>query len=161
MRRLRHPTRGAAAPARRRAAAGGALAAWLLASACYGYVPTPQPRPDAPVRVELTDAGTVEMAGAVGPGMELVDGRLLSAGADSLVLAVTMTTSRRGAETDWRSERIAIRAAPWPRSACGGSRAAARRRRSPPASPPWWPSAAGFNLGQSAGAGGRQPPAPQ
>lgn len=93
---------------RARLAAHSTLAAWLL-SACYGYVPVAQPpAAEAQVRVTLTDAGTATMVGAVGPSIELIDGRLVRADADSVVLGVTQTTSRRGVESDWRGERIAV-----------------------------------------------------
>ena len=110
---MRHPQPPAPArfphAARRAAPVRLLLVAVCVTGACYGYVPAPpSPRPDAPVRIELTDAGTVEVASAVGPGMEMIDGRLLRADADSVVVGVTLTTSRRGVETDWRGERIAV-----------------------------------------------------
>jgi hypothetical protein len=136
--------------------------AWLL-NACYGYVPSTQPpSSDAQVRVTLTDAGTAALVGAVGPSVELIDGRVISANADSIILGVTMTTSRRSIETDWRGERIAV-----PRSAVAsvGVRRLARARTAlavAGGAALLIGGAIGFNIaGNPSGAGGRPGPNPQ
>lgn len=95
-----------------RAAVCTAAAATL--GACYQYTPTLNPvaGTGAPVQVTLTDAGSIAVASQVGPRIEAIEGLCTDATADSLVLSVTQTTARGGADTFWKGERVAV-----PRSA--------------------------------------------
>lgn len=81
---------------------------------CYQYVPVRATTPpeQAEARVELTDDGSTALTGLLGPGVELVDGRIQRADRDSVILLVSQTTVRGGREDSWRGERIAV-----PRSA--------------------------------------------
>ena len=90
----------------------------LLAAAavagCYSYTPilaTPEDV-STPVRLHLTDAGSVALAPLIGPQVEDVDGRLISAADTVFELAMLQTDDRRGVETPWRGERVTF-----PRSA--------------------------------------------
>lgn len=81
---------------------------------CYEYAPTLNPVASAtgPVQVTLTDAGSLAVAGQVGPRIAAIEGLCTSATPDSLVLSVTQTTARGGSDTFWKGERVAV-----PRSA--------------------------------------------
>ncbi len=89
-------------------------AAAAVLSACYQYAPTPNATPGAktPVQVTLTDAGSVTLASQVGPRIETIQGLYTLATPDSVILAVTQTSARGGADTFWQGERVAV-----PRSA--------------------------------------------
>ncbi|WP_396202025.1 hypothetical protein [Gemmatimonas sp.] len=71
-----------------------ALTAWSLMG-CYTYVPVAGR--GVPVtgdgRVVLTDAGTAAMAGPLGPNVREIDGIILRATADSVVMTVAQTTT--------------------------------------------------------------------
>ena len=71
-----------------------ALTAWSLMG-CYSYVPVAGRA--VPVagdgRVVLTDAGTAAMAGPLGPNVREIDGIILRATADSVVMTVAQTTT--------------------------------------------------------------------
>ena len=71
-----------------------ALTAWSLMG-CYSYVPVAGQA--APItgdgRVVLTDAGTAAMAGPLGPNVREIDGIILRATADSVVMTVAQTTT--------------------------------------------------------------------
>lgn len=84
------------------------------AAACYRYTPLAASalRPGTPgeVRVELTAVAGETLAGALGPAVTVVDGRVRATDASRLVLAATRTLQRSGAESAWRGEEVAI---PW------------------------------------------------
>ena len=71
-----------------------ALTAWSLMG-CYSYVPGAGRA--VPVtgdgRVVLTDAGTSAMAGPLGPNVREIEGIILRATADSVVMTVAQTTT--------------------------------------------------------------------
>lgn len=86
------------------------LASVPLLSGCYEYV-----RSDSPallvaraVELVLTDAGSAAETGALGPGIEAVDGLLVSDSAGIAVIAVRRSRSRTGEETAWQGERVAV-----------------------------------------------------
>jgi len=92
---------------RRRAV--GLLVPWLL-SACHGYAassPATVPT-NAPVRVQLTDRATVDLAGALGPSVHLVRGRLTERGDSTLTLHVSSVTRYDGTEESWRGEPVRV-----------------------------------------------------
>jgi hypothetical protein len=60
------------------------------------------------VRLTLTDAGAVALASQVGPRVEVIDGRVQRADADSIVVSVSQTVDRQGVEHDWAGERVAL-----------------------------------------------------
>lgn len=90
---------------------GVALAVAIVAAAgCYEYVPV-APSPTLVgqrVRLELTDAGTVSMASALGPSIDAVEGTLLADSAQVYEVAIAATYARNGAEAYWRGERVDI-----------------------------------------------------
>lgn len=105
-----------------RSPARALLLGWpvIVASAgCYQYTPvrTDAPPPGTRVRVELTDAGSVELASKVGPRVEAIEGVVRSASADTLPLAVSLTVDRAGRESDWKGESVLV-----PRSAMASLR---------------------------------------
>jgi hypothetical protein len=79
-----------------------ALTAWSLLG-CYTYVPVAgTPASGTPVsgtpmigdgRVVLTEAGTAAMTGPLGPNVREIDGIILRATADSVVMTVAQTTT--------------------------------------------------------------------
>jgi hypothetical protein len=93
--------RGRAALRRRRF--GVLLAAIVVSSGCYSYVPS-RPGdvatlPGDEVRVYLTEAGTTDLARFFGPRVASVDAQFIRMGTDStLVLGVTRTRMLNGVE---------------------------------------------------------------
>jgi hypothetical protein len=80
-------------------------------SACHNYVPVgAAPAPvGKPVRVELSDAGAVAMAPAVGPRARVIDGTLREAGPDSsYVVSVEQVTREGGFDETWTRELVTI-----------------------------------------------------
>jgi hypothetical protein len=87
--------------------AAGLLVPWLL-SACHGYAASSATLvpADAPVRVELTDRATVDLAAALGPRARLVRGRVAERADSTLVLRVASVMRSDGTEEDWRGETV-------------------------------------------------------
>jgi hypothetical protein len=79
-------------------------------AACYNYLPlaTPSPEPDTFVAVTLTDAGSEELADALGPGVAVVRGRLLTATEGDLSLSVAGVETHRGDVLAWRGENVLL-----------------------------------------------------
>jgi hypothetical protein len=79
--------------ARRVIGAGLACVAMLIMPACYAYVPakTTATPVATPVRVKLTNPGIVAMESALGQGVNELQGTVLRASTDSLVLNVEQT----------------------------------------------------------------------
>lgn len=86
------------------------LATALLLGACYAYTPitTLPTSPEARVRLELTDAGTAQMAAQVGPGIGSIEGRVAGADADSIRLRTVATTTRTGVQSFWNGEVVVV-----------------------------------------------------
>src|SRR5262245_48806320 len=74
-----------------------ALLSWMLAAACYSYVPvsTAAPPSGSAVRVKLNGAGTSAVAPRFGPSVVAVDGTLSSIGSDG-TLAMSATALQLG-----------------------------------------------------------------
>jgi hypothetical protein len=81
---------------------------------CYESVPIQvnSVQPGTKIRVTLTDAGTDSLARYLGPGVQTVDGKLISATDERLALGVTSVAMRSGQDQYWKGETVAI-----PRSA--------------------------------------------
>lgn len=77
---------------------------------CYSYAPAaPSAVPEGgELRVELTAVAAETLAGQLGADVRAVDGRLRARDAERVVLAVTRTVLRSGAEQEWRGEEVAI-----------------------------------------------------
>jgi hypothetical protein len=62
----------------------------------------------APVRVELTEEGTQEITGQVGPRGSALEGVLTGRSDSSLIFGVTALTRRNGVEETWHGERVSV-----------------------------------------------------
>lgn len=81
---------------------------------CYESVPIQLStvQPGTKIRVTLTDAGTDSLARYLGPGVQTVDGKLISTDESKLALGVNSISMRSGQDQYWKGETVAI-----PRSA--------------------------------------------
>lgn len=86
-----------------------AVAATLLSS-CYEYAAPVSgvAVPGTDVQATLTDLGSAQLGGLIGPRVVSLDGRLERAGGDSVVLVVRKLTLMNGGENAWGGERLAI-----------------------------------------------------
>jgi hypothetical protein len=64
--------------------------------------------PGATARVTLTDRGSVELASALGPRGELLEGRVVESADSALTLSVSTVVRRNGVEESWTGERLSI-----------------------------------------------------
>ena len=87
-----------------------ALLATGVTSGCYTYRNTAVGDAVimAPVRVELTETGSQEITGQVGPRGSALEGVLTSRSDSSLILGVTALTRTNGVEETWHGERVTI-----------------------------------------------------
>jgi hypothetical protein len=87
-----------------------ALASVLLVAGCYSYRPLETPTPLSGTRVEanLTDAGSVQMASQIGPGMTSVRGEVLQSDSQAVLLALTSVVGRNEQEVFWNGEQVRI-----------------------------------------------------
>lgn len=85
------------------------VCAWL-GLGCYNYVPLTQPEPEPGTRlaVDLTDSGTDVLSRYLGPNVTQVEGRLLRAMPDTLVLSAQVVTDREGIGHFWRGEAVSL-----------------------------------------------------
>lgn len=83
---------------------------FVVVGACYRYVPAGDRAAvsGTQIEVELTDAGVVDLARLLGPNTTMIRGRLRSAESDTMHLAVSSITKRRGDEEFWSGEALAI-----------------------------------------------------
>jgi hypothetical protein len=104
-------------PTRRRAQrAVSALIAFLpvlaltVLSGCYRLTPVDGGAPDAgtEVRLDLTDAGSVQLAPLIGPRIDALEGRAIEVSDSALVLAVTGAVQRNGVIVPWTNERVRV-----------------------------------------------------
>lgn len=86
----------------------------LAAVGCYDAFPlvTPAPQPGRELVVQLTDAGSENLARFVGPRATEIRGRYLGSSPDTLRVAVLGVTMRNEEERFWQQEQLGI-----PRSA--------------------------------------------
>ena len=78
---------------------------------CYTAVPIAgeSARTGTRISVELTDAGTVDVASQVGPRIHLLVGDVSAVTDSSIVLAVRSTTDVRGIESLWQGEQVTVK----------------------------------------------------
>lgn len=78
--------------------------------ACYESVPTELSRvqPGTKIRVSLTDAGADSLARYLGPGVETIDGKLISTSDSGVSLSVTSVSMRSGQDQFWKGETVVI-----------------------------------------------------
>lgn len=82
----------------------------MLAVGCYRTTPVTAPSPDSRVQlvVDLTDAGSVQLAPKLGTRIESVRGTVADETEAGLALLLLATTNRTGSEAHWRGERVEI-----------------------------------------------------
>jgi hypothetical protein len=87
-----------------------ALVPVLLLAGCYSYHPLENPTPTSGTRVaaDLTDAGSLQLAGQVGPGVVSVRGEVVDSDSEALLLALTSAMGRNEQETFWSGEQVRI-----------------------------------------------------
>ena len=81
-----------------------------LLAGCYEYQPisTTTAPTGQDVRLTLTDAGSADMAPALGPSVEEVGGKLVKDSGDAYTVALSESRRRNGIEMDWRGEEVSI-----------------------------------------------------
>lgn len=85
------------------------LLAVVMFSGCYSYsrVAGP-PQAGTDVEVELTDAGSADLARLVGPNVVSIRGRITEFGPDTERLAVESVLKRSGTDEYWSKEPLAL-----------------------------------------------------
>lgn len=78
--------------------------------ACYESVPIELGRatPGTKLRVTLTDAGADSLARYLGPGVETIDGKLISTSDSGVSLSVSQVSMRSGQDQFWKGETVVI-----------------------------------------------------
>jgi hypothetical protein len=89
----------------------------LLLVGCYTYRPlaNPAPPPGQRVSAQLTNEGSRELTGQIGPEVLHIEGQVLSADSAGLDLEVLEIESYRGIRSDWHGEHVRL-----PRQALAG-----------------------------------------
>lgn len=82
----------------------------MVMGACYRFVPAGpvDPVPGARVRLHLTQAGTTQLSGYLGPRIAVVDGAVVTATDSAFVVSVTGVTTETGEEQFWKNERATL-----------------------------------------------------
>ncbi len=76
---------------------------------CYTALPLlTAPRPGQEIVVQVTDAGSAQLAQYVGPAVSVLSGHFSGNSGDSLALSVTSTETRSGDIHFWTGEPVAI-----------------------------------------------------
>ena len=85
------------------------LGAFLLCG-CYTYRNTAvgDAAVMAPVRVELTEGGSQEIAKQVGPRGSILEGVVAATSDSSIIFGVTALTRFNGVEETWHGERVTV-----------------------------------------------------
>ena len=81
---------------------------------CYSYTPMTSPVPDvgSSIRIDLTDAGSVQLAPTIGQRVESIDGQSVVSSDTAVAVQVMATISQTGIVAHWNKERVDV-----PRSA--------------------------------------------
>ena len=87
------------------------ILAVVLLPGCYRLTPVNGGVPDAgaEVRLDLTDAGSVQLASQVGPRIDALEGRAIEVSDSVLVLEMTGAVKRNGVTAPWSGERVRVR----------------------------------------------------
>ena len=81
----------------------------FLSMGCYTVEPLlTAPSPGQELVVQLTDAGSAQLAQYLGPGVSVINGRYSTTTADTLSLSVTSTETRTGDVHFWAGEPVEI-----------------------------------------------------
>ena len=78
--------------------------------ACYESVPIElaKVQPGTKIRISLTDAGADSLARYLGPGVETIDGKLISTDDRGVSLSVSQVAMRSGQDQFWKGETVLI-----------------------------------------------------
>ena len=78
--------------------------------ACYESVPIELARvqPGTKIRIALTDAGADSLARYLGPGVETIDGKLISTDDRGVSLSVSQVAMKSGQDQFWKGETVMI-----------------------------------------------------
>jgi hypothetical protein len=84
---------------------------------CYTYRPLVPPEPVAGTRVsaDLTEEGSRNLSGEIGPAVEHVEGQVLRVDSAGIQLSVLQVEGFKGIQSDWNGEPVVI-----PRTAVAG-----------------------------------------
>ena len=87
-----------------------AVAFTPLLVGCHSYVPltTATPLPGTYVAATLTESGSAQVSGQLGPDAGVVRGRLLDDRQEAMTLSVQSVGLRRGDELAWRGETVTL-----------------------------------------------------
>ncbi|MFN8571814.1 MAG: hypothetical protein U0132_07140 [Gemmatimonadaceae bacterium] len=82
----------------------------LASSGCYRYAPIQGTPSDLgqPIRMRLTDQGSINLAPLIGPTIVTLDGSLVAVRDTLMVLSVTNAIARNGIETMWKGENVDV-----------------------------------------------------
>jgi hypothetical protein len=81
----------------------------MLAMGCYTAEPVvTATQPGQELVVQITDAGSAQLAHYVGPGVSVINGRFMNAAGDTLKMAVSSTETRAGDVHFWKGEEISL-----------------------------------------------------
>ena len=89
----------------------GVAIGWLpILAGCYTYTPiaTLSPQPGTNLSLVLSDEGRMQSARQVGPYAVRIEGALVQATSDDLILAVSNVVDARGAHTKWTGEPVSL-----------------------------------------------------
>ena len=78
--------------------------------ACYESVPIElaKVQPGTKIRISLTDAGADSLARYLGPGVETIDGKLITTDDRGVSLSVSQVAMRSGQDQFWKGETVLI-----------------------------------------------------
>jgi hypothetical protein len=87
-----------------------ALISILLVGGCYSYrsLEGPTPALGTQVAADLTDAGSLQLASQIGPGITRVRGEVVESQPEALFLALSSVLGRNEQETFWSGEQVRI-----------------------------------------------------
>ena len=82
----------------------------VTAAGCYTEVPleTPTPAAGTQVVVDLTDQGALDLAKDLGPAVDKLEGKIVTADESHLQVAVSSTQKKNGVESSWNGEQVTI-----------------------------------------------------
>jgi hypothetical protein len=90
--------------------AGVLLLSTVPQASCYVYGPPPRGQPVSGARYALaiTDQGRVGLADRLGPGVELIEGTIVSQDSDAYLVSVTRIKSIGRGSAHWAGERVTV-----------------------------------------------------
>jgi hypothetical protein len=88
----------------------GVAASALLAGGCFVYRAAEPAalQPGETVRLTLTSCGTQEITQQVGPRVQALDGRVITARDGAVTVSVTQLTRSRGSEEFWPGDSVVV-----------------------------------------------------